>query len=437
MLMDANRWRMSTPARPDSAPEPSAPPTITSGEKEVDVSSVTHRIAFVTPRYGEGVVGGSEAVMAEAARGLAARGHDVEVLTTCAKSHFSWENEFESGSFEEAGITIRRFKTVSTGRHLLTSELEMRIQRGSKLSPAEELAWLNGRLRVPDLYLHLTAEATRYDAIVLSPYLFWTTIYGAEVAPDRAIMMPCLHDENYAWLRVVKETLSSVAGVWFLSEPEHQLGHRVAPGLPPHHAVVGAAVDIPASYDTDGFRARHHLTRPFVLYAGRREEGKGWNQLLSAYGAAVDSGVFPFDLVTTGVGAPNAPAAIAERVIDLGFLATEEMPSAFAAAAAVVQPSTNESFSRVLMEAWLAATPVIANAEGEVIAWHCERSGGGLTYANDAEFLECLRFIAEAPDAAAKLATAGRSYVLANYTWPLVLDRMEASLDSFVRSAAR
>jgi glycosyltransferase involved in cell wall biosynthesis len=401
------------------------------------MSPVTHRIAFVTPRYGDGVVGGSEAVMAEAARGLAARGHHVEVLTTCAKNHFSWQNEFEPGSFEEAGMTIRRFQTVSTGRHLLTSELEMRIQRGAHLSSAEEVAWLNGRLRVPDLYFHLIAESTRYDAIVLSPYLFWTTIYGAQVAPDRAIMMPCLHDENYAWLGVVKEALSSVAGVWFLSEPEHQLGHRVSPGLPPHHFVVGAAVDIPASYDPDEFRVRHNLTRPFILYAGRREEGKGWNQLLVAYEAAVSSGGFPFDLVTTGVGPLNAPAAITARVIDLGFLATDEMPSAFAAAEAVVQPSTNESFSRVLMEAWLASTPVIANAGGEVVAWHCERSGGGLTYANDEEFLECLRFIAEAPASAAALATAGRAYVLSNYTWPLVLDRMEASLDAFVRSGER
>ena len=32
------------------------------------------RVAFVTPRYGTDVVGGSEAVMREAAHGLAARG---------------------------------------------------------------------------------------------------------------------------------------------------------------------------------------------------------------------------------------------------------------------------------------------------------------------------------------------------------------------------
>ena len=75
---------------------------------------------------------------------------------------------------------------------------------------------------------------------------------------------------------------------------------------------------------------------------------------------------------------------------------------------------------------------MIASAKGEVVAWHCERSGGGLTYDSDEEFAQCLRFIADAPAAAAVLAAAGRDYVLSNYTWELVLDRMESSLDQFV-----
>ena len=34
--------------------------------------------------------------------------------------------------------------------------------------------------------------------------------------------------------------------------------------------------------------------------------------------------------------------------------------------------------------------------------WHCERSGAGLVYDDDAEFAQCLRFVAEAPEAAAR-----------------------------------
>jgi glycosyltransferase involved in cell wall biosynthesis len=128
------------------------------------------------------------------------------------------------------------------------------------------------------------------------------------------------------------------------------------------------------------------------------------------------------------------PEGLRERVVDLGYLASEEVPNAFAAAEALVQPSTNESFSRTVMEAWLAGTPVVASAQGQVVTWHCERSGGGLTYADELELGECLAFVAEAPKAAAALAERGREYVLANYTWDVVLDAMERSLNAFARS---
>ncbi len=389
------------------------------------------RVAFVAPRYGRSVVGGSEAVMAEAARGLAARGHEVEVLTTCATNHYTWANEYPEGATEEDGLTVRRFRTSHTFSRLVSIELERRIAAGDKISALEEVSWLNGRLRVPGLYLHLLAHASEFDAVICSPYLFWTTIYGAAVAPERTIVMPCLHDEHYAWLRLVRATLTEVAGVWFLSEPEHELGHRIAPRLSPRHGVLGAAVELPESYDPAAFRSRYALERPFVLYAGRREEGKGWFSLLRAFAAALLRHSLPFDLVTAGVGDPEIPDELTSRVIDLGYLENEELPDAFAAADALLQPSANESFSRTIMESWLAGTPVVANGAGAVVNWHCERSGGGLTYLDELELGECLAFIAEAPKSAAALAERGREYVLANYTWDKVIDRLEAMLASF------
>ncbi|MDA8291828.1 MAG: glycosyltransferase family 4 protein [Actinomycetota bacterium] len=375
--------------------------------------------------------------MAEAARGLATRGHEVEMLTTCAKSHYSWANEFPAETFDDEGLTVRRFATVVGGSRIAARRLEQRVQRGERLEPADEIAWVNGRFRVPDLYAHLMAHAKAYDAIVLSPYLFWSTIYGAQVAPERTVVMPCLHDEPYAWLGIVSRTLSSVAGAWLLSEPEHELAHRVAPDLAPRHSVVGAAVSAPEAYDPAGFRARHGLGRPFVLYAGRREEGKGWNRLLRAFGTTVAAHDLPVDLVTCGVGPAEVPDGLADRVIDLGYLEPEELADAFAAAGALIQPSRNESFSRTVMEAWLAGTPVVADAAGAVVAWHCERSGGGLTYSDHVELAECIAFVADAPKAAAALADRGREYVLANYSWATVLDAMEASLDGLTGRSRR
>ena len=75
---------------------------------------------------------------------------------------------------------------------------------------------------------------------------------------------------------------------------------------------------------------------------------------------------------------------------------------------------------------------MLAAAGSEVLRWHCDRSGGGLTFADEFELAQCLSFLAAAPDDAARLAKAGREYVLANYQWDVVLDAMEASLEDLL-----
>lgn len=387
-------------------------------------------IAFVPPRFGAEVVGGSEAVTREAATGLAARGWDVEVLTTRARDHYSWADEYPPGRHDVEGVAVHRFELVrEEGRYpgqADRGDLERRIAEGVPLDEGQEQAWVNGLFRVPDLYHHLVAHRHRYRAVVLSPYLFWTTVVGSLAAPERSIVMPCLHDEGYARLKVVRRALSGVARAWYLSEPERDLA--VALGLDPGAGdLTGAGVPVPSSHDPARFHERHRVERPFLLYAGRREEGKGWPVLLEAFAAAVSRGA-DVDLVTMGVGEVAAPPSVAGRVHDLGFVADEEAPHVFAAAAAYVQPSSNESFSRTVMEAWLAGTPVLANAQSAVVAWHCERSGAGVTWTGVDELSAAIEAVAASPGAFRDLAATGRAYVLEHYTWPAVLDRMEASL---------
>ena len=93
-------------------------------------------------------------------------------------------------------------------------------------------------------------------------------------------------------------------------------------------------------------------------------------------------------------------------------------------------PPASPEAARTIMEAWLAGTPVIANGESDVVTWHCEQSGAGLTYRDEFEFGEALAFVAGAPKTAAEIAAHGRDYVLDRYSWDTVLDRMEASLET-------
>ena len=244
-----------------------------------------------------------------------------------------------------------------------------------------------------------SGHADEYDAIVFSPYLFWSTLYCAGIAPERTILMPCLHDEPYAYLRSVAAALGILGrGLVPLRARAPAWPQARAGGRPPLGGRRG------------GRRSRRPTTRaafasgttsrrPYVLYAGRREGGKGWQELVAGYGIAALRHRLPFDLVTVGVGRAEVPPWLENRIVDLGYLAPAEVPDAFAAAEAFLQPSANESFSRTIMEAWLAETVVIANGESDVVTWHCERSGGGLVYADELELGQCLRFVAEAPEA--------------------------------------
>ena len=386
------------------------------------------RIAFVPPRYGDDVVGGAETVLRQAAERLARRGWEVDVLTTCARDHYTWANAYPAGSERHGDLTVFRFPVVHPRESSLWQSLDRRIRLGSSLSMAEQHAWVNGRFRVPGLFHHLVAHGHSYRAMVFSPYLFWTTVVGATVAPERTVVIPCLHDENYAYLPVFRPLLAGSAQVWFMSEPEHQLAHRIGP-VAATHPVTGEGVLIPESYDPDGFRARHGLSRPYALFVGRRESGKGWQDLLRAFVRAVTRLGVDLDLVTFGVGKVDAPSLVADRVRDLGWLPDEEVGDAYAAAAAYIQPSLFESFSRTIMESWLAGTPVIANGASDVVRWHCERSGAGLLYSDEYELAQYLALVADNPDRLGGLGELGRRYVLANYTWDAALDRMEAALE--------
>jgi glycosyltransferase involved in cell wall biosynthesis len=246
--------------------------------------------------------------------------------------------------------------------------------------------------------------------------------------PDRSILWTCLHDEPYAYQEVFEPVFAGVAGLFLQTAPEHDLAHRIHPvGLAPH-ALVGCGVEVPETYDAQGFVAKYGIDRPYLLYAGRREGAKGWEELLAWFARAVVRQDLPFTLVTMGAGRVRPPAEIADRVVDVAFLPDDERDNCYAGATAYLQPSRYEAFSRTIMESWLAGVPVVGIGAGGVVRYHIERSGAGLVYDDAEEFEQALALLAEAPEQARALGAAGRRYVLDNYQWKDVLDRVEAAV---------
>jgi glycosyltransferase involved in cell wall biosynthesis len=121
----------------------------------------------------------------------------------------------------------------------------------------------------------------------------------------------------------------------------------------------------------------------------------------------------------------------------LGFLSEAEKMAALAGARAVVCSSPFESLSIVLLEGFGLGTPGLVNARSAVLADHCRRSNGGLSYSSSEEFAECLDVLVSEPRLRSALAENGRRYVALNYRWDAVLERYRSLVRTVSSGAQR
>jgi glycosyltransferase involved in cell wall biosynthesis len=387
------------------------------------------RLALVSPRYAAGAAGGAEVLIQHWAEKLAQRGHDVEVLTTCAKSHFTWENHFPPGTGEVGGVRVNRFP-VNRRDTVTHQRIQDKIARARELTPEEEEAWLDNGVTSDDLLRHLEKNRSRYDSVVFAPYLFGLTYRGVLAVPEKAVLVPCLHNEPFAYMKTTARLFASARAVFFNTPGEQDLAHSLFAIPREKSRVVGMGVEPPDEIRPQRFAKKFGLRRPFILYAGRREEGKNTPLLIEYFRLLQSIHETPpaLDLVLAGSGPVSVPGRAGRFVIDAGYLEERQKWNAYGAAWAFCQPSVNESFSIVLLEAWLAGTPALVNERCPVTLSHCRLSGGGLWFRDYYEFEECVFHLLEKPELAAAMGEAGRDYVRKNYSWKTIIGKLETAL---------
>jgi glycosyltransferase involved in cell wall biosynthesis len=174
------------------------------------------------------------------------------------------------------------------------------------------------------------------------------------------------------------------------------------------------------------FRRRHGLERPYALYAGRIDAGKGCAQMIAHHARYRREKEPALDLVLVGRLAMAEPQE--EGVRYLGFLSEEDKAAAMAEAALLVCPSPFESLSIVLLEGFALGTPALVNAGSAVLKEHCLRSNGALFYGDADEYVEAIDLLARDHALRAALGANGRRYVDAEYRWEVVLERWRGLL---------
>ena len=402
-------------------------------------------IAFVVQRYGEGVTGGSESLARAIAERLAAD-YRITVFTSRARDYVTWRNELPERE-ELGGVEVRRFPSERErdldSFNAYAEPLYVRAAAATA-SPSKETASAAPTLdeeleflrlqgpEVPKLVEALRAEKDRFAAFVFFTYLYYPTYWGLalpEVA-ERAALVPTTHDEPPLRFSIFREVFVRPRAFGFLTAAEQALVKRrfELGGRPA--VLAGMGVDVPPHADSDSFRSRYELDRPYAIYAGRIDAGKGCAEMLAHHARYRREKKDALDLALIGRLAMPEPRQDGVRY--LGFLSEKEKAAALAGARVVVCPSPFESLSIALLEALALGTPGLVNARSEVLKEHCLRSGAALYYEDGDEYVESMDLVARDGSLHAALGASGRRYVQAEYRWDVVLERWR----ELIRAAA-
>jgi glycosyltransferase involved in cell wall biosynthesis len=362
---------------------------------------------------------------------MASRGHTVELLATCAVNPCTWANEVPPRSFESGGVTVRLF-LANPRKDLETFQrLEQKIAAAERLSCEEEEIWVDNSLNSDALYAYIRATEPQTDYFLFAPYLFGLTIRGAQIAPKKTALIPCLHDENFTKLQCIHALFQSVSKLLFNAPPEWELAKKCYAIPDSKSFLVSLGFDIPFSPpDPERFRKKYKITRPFLTFCGRRESGKNFELLLEMVRVFQKTYPGKIQFVTFGSGSVPLEPRDSGNVFDLGFLSEEDKRDAYAAALLNCQPSRNESLSIIVMESWLCGRPVLVNRRCNVTAYWVDLCRGGFTFSDYFDFEQTIVYALSHPQELQEMSENGRYFVQNNFDWKTILDRLENALSS-------
>ena len=395
----------------------------------IDLShKVKLTVGVVVPLYKKDAPGGAENHAGGLARAFNDAGHEARVLTTRTDSMLDWNNNLPEGIENIDGLPVERFSTSnvdSDAHHAISHRVNMR----DNLSYHELTEWMRTNIRSRAME-RIFSEGNEFDALFFMPYLYGTTFWGSQMSPERSFLIPCYHDEPVAYSKVVRQNALFCAGLFLNTYAEKRLAESALSIANPFMPVVGEGVSTNVKGNAERFRKKFSINRNFVLYVGRMQREKNVPQLLEYHQEFVQSTGKKVSLVLAGKGDMKIEDDSASGIRYLGFLSEQDKRDAFAACSAFALPSTQESFSIVMMEAWAQGRPVIANGKCNVSREHLFSCQGGLLYHNQSEYASAVVNILGDPTQATKTGRKGQQYVRDNFTWQKVIERIEAVFKS-------
>jgi glycosyltransferase involved in cell wall biosynthesis len=379
------------------------------------------KMAFATPRYGPQVMGGAETAARQLAEHLVSEcGWEVDVYTTCALDHVTWNDVLPPGVSTLHGVRVHRFESVA-GRSDDFYGLDGRLRIApTEATRSQSQRWvdLNGPV-TPDLIDALCESGV--DVAAFYPYLYYPTVRGIGRVPMPGVLHPAAHDEPALYLPVFRGTYTNADAICYHTMAERRLVQRVHPTAQCPQIVLGLGVGEAEEGGRPGGEVLGIGDRPYLVSVGRVDDHKGSSMLAAFFRTFKERHPGPLALALVGpVSAriPPHPDVIVTGAVDEG-----DKWDIVRDATVSVSPSALESFSLVVLEAWIERVPVVVNATCDPTREHCERSGGGLWFSSYREFEAVIERLLADAELRRHLGERGREYVDRHYQWPVLIRR--------------
>ena len=388
------------------------------------------KVAFVTPRYGPEVMGGAEGAARSLAEHLVADlGHEVEVFTTCALDHLTWDDVLEPGDSVVNGVTVHRFRSAA-GRATEFFILDGAIRSApSAVSMEEGNRWVEANGPVtPDLLDAL--EGSTADVVAFYPYLFYMTVHGIGRVRQPAVLHPAAHDEPALYLKPYRAAFGAADAFCYHTRAERHLVERVLPVAETPQIVLGLGTNAEVSRGRSGAEILGTGDRPYVVCVGRVDEQKGAVMLANFF--IEYKRRHPSDLVLAFVGPHSSTLPESDDIVITGIVDEEDKWDIIADALVSISPSAMESFSLVVLEGWVKGVPALVNGTCGPTVENCSLSGGGLWFDSYGSFELSLDRLLASPQLRRQLGEAGRDFVRRTFDWPVLIRRYEAFLEQVI-----
>ena len=390
------------------------------------------KLLYVVQRYGDDIVGGSEAACRQFAEALTDAGHSVEVITSCARSYVTWEDSYEEGTTNINDVLVHRLSVTEPRKpeRFGPTDQWLMSENSSPLRFEHE-RW--ARIMGPDIHGFRTwmiDNADRFDAAIFMTYLYSTATSGIPAIAGRIpiVFQPTAHDEPPLRIPLFEATFR-LADAFMFFTPEERTVVEERFRIDPVGKVVGIGIEMnPPCSNPSEFRDLFGLENtPYLIYVGRLDPMKGVKQLCDFFVELKKQ--YPSSLKLVLAGDPMVELPEHEDIVITGFLEESMKHAAIKGSLALVQSSFFESFSIVLCEAWVQKRPALVQGSSTVLRGQAMRSNGAIPYEGYAEFEQAVMMLFENPNLANEMGVSGRAYVEQQYEWNNVVRNVESTLE--------